>query len=103
MDLCTAKGAQLRVEGHSYQYAPKLVDQVWGVARAVGARSFIYKEGPTVLDDHIALNEAGIPTADLIDFDYPHWHKLSDTPDKVSGEQMAEVSKVITTWLQKIK
>ena len=54
-------------------------------------------------DDHLALNRAGIPTIDLIDFDYPHWHKLSDTADKVSGEQMAEVSNVLTMWLQKIK
>ena len=56
-----------------------------------------------MLDDHIALNKAGIPTADIIDFDYPHWHKISDTVDKVSGDQMAEVSKVISTWVQKIR
>lgn len=103
MDLCTAKGAQLKVEAHSYRYAPQLVDQVWGVAKALGAKSFVYKEGYSVLDDHIALNEAGIPTIDVIDFDYPHWHKLSDTPDKISGEQMAEVAKVLTTWVQRIK
>jgi hypothetical protein len=40
---------------------------------------------------------------DLIDFDYPHWHKLTDTPDKVAGEQMAEVAKVLTVWMQSIK
>ena len=56
-----------------------------------------------MLDDHIALNRADIPTADLIDFDYPHWHKLTDTPDKVSGEQMAEVAKVLATWWTLIK
>ncbi len=50
-----------------------------------------------------SLNRVGIPTVDVIDFDYPHWHKLSDTADKIDAAQMAEVSKVITTWLQKIK
>jgi hypothetical protein len=65
---------------------------------------FVARRGHEVRDDHLALrNIAKIPTCDVIDFDYPHWHKLSDTPDKVSGEQMAEVSKVITVWLQKIK
>ena len=71
--------------------------------RTLGAKSFKYERGYEVQDDHLALNRAGIPTVDIIDFDYPHWHKLTDTSDKVSGDQMAEVSKVITTWVQKIK
>jgi hypothetical protein len=91
------------VELYSFDAARPLVDQVWGVAKAVGAKSFKYERGYEVQDDHLALNRAGIPTIDLIDFDYPHWHKLTDTPDKVSGAQMAEVSKVITVWVQKIK
>lgn len=103
MDLCHAKGARLRVEVHSYQFAPKLVDAVWGTANAVKAKSFIYERGHEVQDDHIALNLAGIPCIDVIDFDYPHWHKLSDTPDKISGEQMAEVAQVLTAWVASLK
>ena len=91
------------MELYSFEAAKPLVDQVWGVAKNVGAKSFKYERGYEVQDDHLALIRAGIPTVDLIDFDYPHWHKLSDTPDKVSAAQMAEVSKVITVWLQKIK
>ena len=26
----------------------------------------------------------GIPAIDLIDFEYPHWHTVRDTPDKCS-------------------
>jgi glutaminyl-peptide cyclotransferase len=103
LDLFAGKDAQLKVELYSFDAAKPLVDQVWGVAKAVGAKSFKYERGYEVQDDHLALNRAGIPTIDLIDFDYPHWHKLTDTPDKVSGAQMAEVSKVITVWVQKIK
>ncbi len=102
-DLFAAKDAQLKVEQFSNTLAPKLVEQLWTVARAVGAKSFKFEAGHEVMDDHLALNRAGIPTVDIIDFDYAHWHKLSDTPDKISGAQMAEVSKVITVWLQKIK
>lgn len=102
-DLTFAKGASLPVELHSFEFAKPVVDQIYGVAKAVGARSFKYERGHEVLDDHIALNKVGIPTVDLIDFDYPHWHKLSDTPDKIDAGQMEEVAKVITTWLQKIK
>jgi hypothetical protein len=103
LDLFAGKDAQLKVERFSLEAAPRLVEQVWDVAKKVGAKSFKFERGHEVQDDHLALNRVGIPTIDIIDFDYPHWHKLSDTPDKVSGEQMAEVSKVITVWLQKIK
>jgi len=103
LDLFAGKDAQLKVELFSLGAAPKLVEQVWGVARELGAKSFKFERGYEVQDDHLALNRVGIPTIDIIDFDYAHWHKLSDTPDKVSGEQMAEVSKVITVWLEKIK
>ena len=102
-DLCHAKGAELKVEIYSLEAAKPVVDQIWGVAKAVGAKSFHYERGPEVQDDHLALNRVGIPTVDIIDFDYPHWHKLTDTADKVDGGQMAEVAKVMTTWLQKIK
>ena len=102
-DLFAGTGAALKVEVNSWDAARPLVDQIWGVAKAVGAKSFKYERGHEVQDDHLALNAVGIPTIDVIDFDYAHWHKLSDTPDKISGDQLAEVSKVITTWLQKIK
>jgi hypothetical protein len=102
-DLFAGKDAQLKVEGYSHAGAPKLVEQVWGVAKSIGAKSFKYEEGHTVQDDHLALLRVGIPAVDIIDFDYPHWHKLSDTLDKVSGAQLTEVSNVVTVWLQKIK
>lgn len=102
-DLFAGKGAALKVEMYSFEAAKPLIDQIWGVAKDVGAKSFKYERGYEVQDDHLALNRVGIPTVDVIDFDYPHWHKLSDTADKVSGDQLAEVSKVISTWLQKIK
>ena len=102
-DLCMAKGATLPVELHSWEAAKPLVEQIWGVAKAVGAKSFKYERGHQVQDDHLALNKVGIPTVDIIDFDYPHWHKLTDTADKIDAGQMEEVAKVITTWVQKIK
>jgi hypothetical protein len=103
MDLCHAKGTVLKVEVNSYRSAPKVVEQIWSVANALGAKSFRYAPGPEVDDDHIALNRVGIPTADLIDFSYPHWHKLTDTPDKISGDQMAEVAQVLATWWMQVK
>jgi len=103
LDLFAAKGAALKVEQNSFTFAPKLCEQLWGTAAAVGAKSFKYEPGPEVQDDHLALNRVGIPCVDVIDFDYPHWHKLTDTPDKVSGDQLAEVAKVLATWFTTAK
>jgi len=103
LDLCCAENARLGVEGYSWQFAPALVREVWGVAEAQKAKSFKLEQGFAralqVSDDHLALNEAGIPAIDVIDFDYPHWHKLSDTPDKISPTQTAEVGNVLVAWL----
>ena len=57
--------------------------------------------GPEVLDDHIALNEAGIPAVDIIDFGYPHWHRLSDVPENCSPEGLEQVAQVLATWLRR--
>jgi hypothetical protein len=104
-DLFAHPGATFPIEGHSWAMAPTVADQLWKVAAAVGAKGFQYKLGGDVSDDHLALNRAGIPAVDVIDFEgyRAHWHRLSDTPDKVSGDQMAEVAKVVTTWLQAIR
>jgi hypothetical protein len=103
LDLFAHENARLAVEGYSWQFAPKLVGEVWKVAEAVGAKSFKtergFRRGLEVLDDHIALNQAGIPAIDVIDFDYEHWHKLTDTPDKCSPKQLAEVGTVLLAWL----
>lgn len=48
-----------------------------------------------IIDDHIPLNVvAGIPTIDLIDFDFPSWHTPGDTLDKVSAESLAITGRV---------
>jgi peptidase M28-like protein len=103
LDLFAGKDATYRVEHNSALLAGPLVEDVWKLAADLGISQFENAWGHEVLDDHIALNKAGIPCIDIIDFDYKHWHKLSDTPDKCSAESMATVAKVIMVWLQKVK
>lgn len=103
LDLFAGKGATYPVEENSRLLAGQLCEDVWKVAADVGVKSFAWEQGPNVLDDHLALNRAGIPTVDIIDFDYPHWHRLSDTPDKLSAESMANVAKVLMAWMEKVK
>lgn len=103
LDLFAGKGAVFPVEQNSALRAGPLVEDVWKTAEGLGVKAFKFEYGSEVLDDHIALNRAGIPAIDIIDFDYPHWHRLSDTPDKCSAESMATVAKVLMAWMQKVK
>ncbi len=82
---------------------PLLTDAIWNTAAQLGyENTFIDKEGYAILDDHIPFVEAGIPAVDIIDFDYPYWHTLQDTADKVSAESLETIGITITAWLQGI-
>jgi glutaminyl-peptide cyclotransferase len=52
-----------------------------------------------MLDDHTPFLQRGIPAIDIIDFDYPYWHTLEDTPDKVSADSLHAVGDTLYHWL----
>ena len=102
-DMIGGKGARFPAERNSLFHAGPLVAEVWKVAAELRCNAFQDIPGPTVEDDHLALNRAKIPAIDIIDFSYKHWHRLTDVPDNCSGESLAQVSKVVSVWLQRIK
>ncbi len=72
---------------------------IFAVAEALNVRKhFSYGNGE-MTDDHTPLNAAGIPTIDLIDFDYPPWHTAADTMDKLSAESLGIVGSVAARYL----
>jgi glutaminyl-peptide cyclotransferase len=99
LDMVGGRDLQIKREPNSMESAPGLVREVWAVARQVDAKSFVNDVGREVLDDHIPLNDARIPTIDIIDFDYPYWHKADDSPENCSADSLAEVGRVLTGWL----
>ncbi|HLO28737.1 MAG TPA: M28 family peptidase [Anaerolineales bacterium] len=77
-----------------------LTDQIWNVAKGLGyERQFIPEYKYSMLDDHTPFLEAGIPAVDIIDFDYPYWHTVQDTPDKVSAESLQAVGETLRSWI----
>lgn len=86
-------------EGTSVRAAPHTVDWVWNAGRVVAPAYFPDQVGYVVDDDHLPLIAAGIPCADLIDFDYPPWHTHADTPDKVSAASLQVVGDVLVHLL----
>ena len=70
-------------------------------ADALNLRSHFRYFDRSVIDDHVPLNQAGIPTIDLIDFDYLYWHTADDTMDKLAPESMQKVGAVTLYYLRK--
>lgn len=103
LDMIAGKNARFPVEGHSWEEAEKLCREIWSIAARLKCTAFVERVGEFVLDDHIALQKAGIPAIDIIDFSYPHWHRLSDVPDNCSAESMDQVARVLTVWLQRVR
>jgi hypothetical protein len=108
LDMIGGKNLILPREEFSQQYAPGTNEKVFEIAKSLGYGDVFQRSATQqVDDDHIPLNQAGIPTIDLIhplpysEFEktgYVYWHTLQDTPDKCSakslkivGETMAEV------------
>ena len=97
LDMVGDRDLEIYVEGNSNRLAPEVVDRVWNLAARMGFSDVFHRQGRhTVNDDHIPLNEAGIPTINIIDFDYPYWHTPHDTPDKVSASSLGVVGAVVS-------
>jgi len=78
----------------------ELTREIWGVAESLGyGDRFIASSGYSMLDDHTPFLRAGIPAVDIIDFDYPYWHTVADTLDKVSADSLKTVGDVLYNWL----
>jgi len=105
LDMIAGKDAKFPIEQNSWLKADWLIKEVYTLAQTLEVKQFAIKEFSRVPveDDHIALNNAGIPCIDLIDFDYRHWHRLTDTPDACSPDTMVAVAKVLTTWMQLVR
>jgi glutaminyl-peptide cyclotransferase len=82
-------------EVFSDRYVKDVDDLVWNTAARLGIPAFIDSLKYEVIDDHLPLVSGGIPTIDVIDFDYPYWHTHADTPDKCSPASLAAVGRVL--------
>jgi hypothetical protein len=54
----------------------------------------------TLTDDHVPLLDRGVRAIDVIDYDYPPWHTLADTPDKVSARSLQIVGDVAVALVE---
>jgi hypothetical protein len=80
--------------------SPSLLAQdVFAAAEALKLRKYFSYLDRNLIDDHAPLNAIGIPTIDIIDFNYPSWHTAGDTMDKISAQSLQIVGSVALYYL----
>ncbi len=98
LDMVGDKDLAIRVPGDSPAH---LVEILFAAAEDAGLRTYFGIGSQVIIDDHLPLNEAGVPTIDLIDMDYAYWHTPSDTVDKLSATSLEVVGKVTLLMVEK--
>jgi glutaminyl-peptide cyclotransferase len=80
---------------------PGLWRELRAAAQRVGAgRVFPEGRAGSVLDDHIPFQDAGVPSIDLIDFDFPCFHRRCDDMSAVSERSVDAVGETMTELLK---
>jgi glutaminyl-peptide cyclotransferase len=75
-----------------------LTDAIWSTAKKLRRPEF--DDSPWAIeDDHLEFLEAGIESVDLIDLDYPPWHKANDDLAHVSAKSLQAVGDVVIAAL----
>ena len=77
----------------------EMAHDIFASAEALKLRSYFTYLDRGMTDDHTSLNAIGIPTIDVIDFDFPWWHTADDTIDKISEQSLQIVGSVALYYL----
>lgn len=111
LDMVGGAGAQFHREQFSDVAAARVVDKIWAEAAALGYGStFVNSRGGAVVDDHIYVNRAGIPAADIIENMNPAtgtfpptWHTHDDNAANIDRTTLERVGKTVLSLIYKEK
>ena len=76
---------------------------VWNAAAELGYGAFFQNDQQAEEDDHMPFVKLGVPAIDIIDIDYPPWHKDTDTMDKLSAKSFDVVGTVIVESIHRLE
>jgi glutaminyl-peptide cyclotransferase len=99
VDMVGKRGLRCTTELHSIRLAPRVWEQVHACADGLGLGAHFRGRQRAIVDDHVFLSGAGIPTVLLIDYEYPHWHTTSDTVDQCDPRSLQVVGDVALRFI----
>jgi Zn-dependent M28 family amino/carboxypeptidase len=100
VDMIGDKSLDILLDENSTQSLRKLV---WNVASELGYKPYFLDTPEKMEDDHMPFLKLGVPSLDLIDFDYDPWHKDSDMMDKLSPKSFDIVGTVVLESVHRIE
>lgn len=109
LDMVGAAGAKFYYELFSQSEARVPTIKVWSEADRLGfSETFVREKGAPVIDDHIFLTRAGIPTTDIIESQHhqtgsfhPCWHTLGDDMSNIDRRTLDAVGKTVLNVVYK--
>jgi len=100
LDMVGDRDLDIRPDSNSARWLNAIV---WSSAARLGYTSTFVPEDFTVEDDHLPFVEAGVPSIDIIDLDYPQWHTAQDDLNHVSARSLQIVGDVVVDALPQIE
>ena len=101
LDMIGDRDLNIERDGNS---TPWLQDVVYKAAANLGSQAHFFGRQNQIEDDHLPFARAGVPVADLIDFNYgsdnSYWHTPQDTLDKISPQSLEIVGSVVLETIQ---
>jgi glutaminyl-peptide cyclotransferase len=82
---------------------PWLTNIVWDAAKQQKLTAYFPSESTQIEDDHLPFLQAGVPSVDIIDLEYPPWHTAGDNLDAVSARSLQVVGDVVLAALPQIE
>ena len=101
LDMVGDRDLQLLQEPNSLRAAPELLTAIWSAGQAAGHRQFVARPMPEALiDDHVPLTRAGVPSILIIDYSYAPWHTHADDLDQVAAGSLEAVGETLRLALR---
>jgi len=111
LDMVGSKDAKFAKEGYSMKYAAGVVNKVWKAAAAAGFGDRFLSEVRNYVgvDDHVFVNEYGIPSIDIIAYEPntggfpPTWHTHDDNLANIDKESLQAVGATVAqvVWTER--
>jgi peptidase M28-like protein len=100
LDFVGEKGLRVPRE---YSSSPELWRKLRAAARRVGVAGVFPPESQgSILDDHTPFLKQGVPAIDLIDFDFPCFHRTCDDLSRISARSLDAVGETVIELLRSL-
>ena len=100
-DMVCDRDLHLKMEPTSLASAGDEVKKFWTIGKELAPDAFEMRPSPYAIDDdHSFLQQAGIPSFIVIDFEYePFYNTTQDTIDKCSARSLEAVGRTLVKYL----